>query len=337
MNIRLHLNLAIQFLFIISMSVYSHSSSAAKLKIAALSPDGSSWMIKLKEGAKEIEEKTQGRVKFKFYPGGVMGGDKTVIRKMKIGQLHGAVFSNGTLNNIYSGSQAYNLVLKFNSYDEIDYIRPYIDPLIKDGIQQNGYTVLGLSELGFAYLMSRSPIANIENLKQQKSWVPEGNYTASEAMKAFGITPIPLPLQDVLIALQTDMVDVIAGSPVGAITLQWHTKVNYVTDLPIAYVYGGLIISNKAMKKISENDQRIVKSVMDKITKELDRQTRKDNVAAVEAIKNQGVKWITPDKNTIQKMKTMIETANEGLIKQTQMDQKIIDELEKHLNNYRGK
>ncbi len=289
----------------------------------------------LKQGSDEISRKTSGRVSFKFYPGGVMGSDKTVIRKMQTGQLHGAVFSNGTLNNIYSGSQVYNLVMKFNSYDEIDYIRPKIDPMIKDGIHRQGYSVLGLSELGFAYLMSTSPIANIEDLKKQKAWVPENNYTAAEAMKAFSITPIPMPLQDVLVALQTGMVNVVAGSPVGAITLQWHTKIDYVTDLPIAYVYGGLLLSNKAMKKISPEDQIIVKDVMHRITQELNSLTRQNNQQAIQAIKNQGVKWIEPDAGTAAQLKSMIASANRDLVISTGMDKDIVNALEQYLTEFR--
>ena len=320
---------------VVLLFCFTGHAQALKLKIAALSPDGSTWMNKLKEGAAEIAEKTDGRVTFKFYPGGVMGGDKTVLRKMKIGQLHGAIFPNGTLNNIYPGSQVYNLILKFNSYDEIDYIRPKIDPIIVDGMKQEGMTVLGLSELGFAYLMSTVPIANIADLQKQKAWVPENNYTAAEAMNAFSVTPIPLPLQDVLIALQTGMVNVVAGSPVGAIMLQWHTKIHYVTDLPIAYVYGGLVVSNKAMKKISQSDQIIVKEVMQRVTRELDTLTRQDNIAAIAAIKNQGVKWITPDENTIMRLKSMIQSANENLVKTTNMDPDIVNLLDQHLSEFR--
>lgn len=292
-------------------------------------------MKKLKAGANEIEDKTSGRVRFKFYPGGVMGGDKTVQRKIKIGQLQGAIFSNGTLNNLFPGSQIYNLVLKFNSYDEIDYVRPKLDPLIKQGLEQNGFTTLGLSELGFAYLMSTRPISSIEDLQQQKAWVPENNITASEAMNAFSVTPIPLPLQDVLIALQTGMVNVVAGSPVGAITLQWHTKINYVTNLPIAYVYGGLVVSNRAMKKISPADQVVIKSVMQRITHELDLLTRKNNQAAIEAMKNQGVKWIDPADNIVTKLKQMIAKANNNLITTTNMDKDIVKLLEQNLSTYR--
>lgn len=310
-------------------------AEAIQLKIAAVSPDGSIWMNKLKEGAAEIAQKTEDRVTFKFYPGGIMGEDKTVLRKMKIGQLHGGVFSNGTINNIYPGSQIYNLVLKFNSYAEIDYIRPKVDPLIVAGLKDNGLTTLGLSELGFAYLMSISPIATIEDLQKQKAWVPENNHTAAEALKAFSVIPTPLPIRDVLIALQTGMINVVAGSPIGAITLQWHTKIRYVTDLPIAYVYGAFVISNKVMEKISSKDQKIIMQTMARISSEMDVQTRKDNIAAIEAIKNQGVEWIKPTESTILHLKSMIKEANSNLMKTGNMDLEIANILDRHLAEYR--
>ena len=310
-------------------------AQAIQLKIAAITPDGSTWMEKLKEGAEEIKQKTYGRVTFKFYPGGVMGEDKTVLRKMKIGQLHGGVFSNGTINNIYPGSQVYNQVLKFNSYDEIDYIRPKIDPLIINGLKNNGLTTLGLSELGFAYLMSMEPITSVEDLQKQKAWVPENNEAAAEALNAFSVVPTPLPIRDVLVALQTGMINVVAGSPVGAITLQWHTKIRYVTDLPIAYVYGAIVVSNSAMKKISPEDQLVVKEVMGRVTHELDVLTRKDNIAAIEAIKNQGVQWIKPGAETISNLKSMINSANDKLMKAKNMDQEIVNKLDQYLTEFR--
>ena len=66
-------------------------SYAATLKIATILPDGTAAMQAMRQGGKEIEALTEGRVKFKFYPGGVMGNDASVMRKMRIGQLHGGL------------------------------------------------------------------------------------------------------------------------------------------------------------------------------------------------------------------------------------------------------
>ena len=73
---------------------------ALTLKIATIVPDGSSWLVEMRQAGKEIAEKTDGRVKLKFYPGGVMGGDKTVLRKIRARQLQGGAFTSGALAEI---------------------------------------------------------------------------------------------------------------------------------------------------------------------------------------------------------------------------------------------
>ena len=95
--------------------VFSSSPTlAATLKIATLAPAGTTWMKEIKKGASEIKKKTEGRVKFKFYPGGVMGNDKSVHRKIKIGQLHGGAFTSGGLSQVYPDIQALSLPMMFN-------------------------------------------------------------------------------------------------------------------------------------------------------------------------------------------------------------------------------
>ena len=57
------------------LMLISTASFAVTLKIATVSPEGATWMVKMREGAKEIKKRTQDRVKFKFYSGGIMGSD----------------------------------------------------------------------------------------------------------------------------------------------------------------------------------------------------------------------------------------------------------------------
>ena len=312
------------------------AQAATQLKIATLSPDGSTWMKKLREGANEIEKQTNKRVKFKFYPGGVMGQDKAVLRKMMVGQLQGGAFTNGTLAATYAGVQIYNLIMKFNSFEEVDYVRKRMDPLIEKGLEDHGLVALGLSEIGFAYLMSTEPIASVDDLRKQKAWIPENNFVADQALKAFSVTPIPLPLRDVLVALQTGMVNTVAASPIGAITLQWHTKVKYVTDLPVAYIYGILAVNKKDFEKISPDDQAIVRKVMGDISAELDGLNRKDNLAALDALHKQGLIFIKPKPEAVAELKRLVATANKNLIESGEVDPKMVEQMEKYLQEYRS-
>ncbi|MCP4371198.1 MAG: C4-dicarboxylate ABC transporter, partial [Deltaproteobacteria bacterium] len=149
----------------------STQANAVILKIATLPPDGSNWMIAMRQGAEEVAKKTENRVRFKFYPGGVMGDDKAVLRKIRIGQLHGGILTSGSLSKFYPDILVYNLPMALKSFGEVDYVRKRMDNILIDGLDKNGFVIFGLAEGGFAYLMSTTPVKNTDNLKKNKVWI----------------------------------------------------------------------------------------------------------------------------------------------------------------------
>lgn len=262
---------------------------AGQFKIATLSPDGSSWMQSMRAAAKKIEQQTEGRVTFKFYPGGVMGSDDAVLRKIRIGQLQGGAMPGGAMLPFYPDAQVYNLPLKFRSFEEVDYVRERMDQKIVAGIEENGFVTFGLAEGGFAYILSKSPITTMEELRARKVWIPNNDPGGLQTIKTFGVNPIPLNLADVLAGLQTGLVDTVATSPIGAIALQWHTQVAAMTDLPILYFYAVLAIDKKSFSKLSDADQAVVKEIMGAAFQQIDQQNRADNIAAYNALLDQGI------------------------------------------------
>ncbi|NRB38206.1 MAG: TRAP transporter substrate-binding protein DctP [Pseudomonadales bacterium] len=267
--------------------------AATTLKIATLSPEGSGWMIAMRAASKEIKAKTEGRVKFRFYPGGVMGNDKAVLKKIRFGQLQGAAFSGGALSSKAPNTQIYSLPHLFNSYGEVDYVRQHMDSSVEAEFEKAGFVNFGLAEGGFAYLMSKKPIVDADKLKDNRVWVPSDDPASDAASTAFELSPTPLFLGDVLAGLQTDLIDSVFASPIAAIALQWHTQVKYITDLPLVYFYAIMAVDQKAFKKISLDDQKIVREVMRIAFKKVDKQNRKDNEAAFVALKKQGIEMLT--------------------------------------------
>jgi TRAP-type C4-dicarboxylate transport system substrate-binding protein len=194
-------------------------AQAVVLKIATLSPDGSNWMRKMREGAVKVAQATDKRVRFKFYPGGVMGNNKAVLHKIRVGQLQGGAFSGGALAGDYSDVQIYSLPMMFKSLAEVDHVRQQMDGAIVEGLKTNGFVTFGLADGGFAYVMSRHPVDRIDVLRNVKAWITAHDMMIMEAMKGFGIDPISLPIADVRTGLQTGLIDTVAISPVGAIVL----------------------------------------------------------------------------------------------------------------------
>jgi TRAP-type C4-dicarboxylate transport system substrate-binding protein len=315
----------------------ANTSSATTLKIATLSPDGSYWMQKMRAGGDEIEKQTGGRVSLKFYPGGVMGDDATVLRKLRMHQLQGAAVTSGALNGVYPDIQLYNQVLLFKNETEVDYVRQQMDAELMQGLEQNGLVALGFADVGFAYLMSITPIQTLADMRSQKAWAPEDNKIASSALQAFDISPIPLPLRDVLMGLQTGMINVVAGSPVGALALQWHSKIKYITDLPMLYLFGVLAIDKPAFDEIAAADQQIVRNIMAGVIKEIDQHSRQDNQQAIAALQNQGIQLVKPTEKDVQELKQKITDASAEFEKAASLSADKTTKLHNLLNELRSK
>ena len=80
--------------------------------------------------------------------------------------------------------------------------------------------------------MSTRPTASMEDLRKAKVWTWEDAPMAKAIFDEAGISAIPLSLPDVLVGLQTGLVEVVYAPPSGAISLQWFTKTKYMTDVP---------------------------------------------------------------------------------------------------------
>jgi TRAP-type C4-dicarboxylate transport system substrate-binding protein len=279
----------------LTLGLFAVSADAQVLKIATLSPDGSGWMTKMRAGAADIKTRTAGRVEFKFYTGGTMGNDRAVLSKIKIGALQGGAITGGSLADTTRDLQVYSLPLKFRNFDEVDYVRSKMDAGLSKTLEDGGFVNFGFAEGGFAYAMSKNvPVPSIVALRRQRVWIPDNDRQSEAAMKVFQVMPVPLSLADVLPSLQTGIIDTVASSPIATVALQWHTQVKYLTEIPLSYFIGTLVIDKKDFAKIAPADQAIVRSVMDKVFVEINTQNRKDNVAAFNALLKQGIKLVKP-------------------------------------------
>jgi TRAP-type C4-dicarboxylate transport system substrate-binding protein len=327
----------IRIIAFILIVLFTGQAQAIRIKIATISPEGSVWMKKMREGAQEVSRRTENRIKIKFYPGGVMGDDKAVLRKIRIGQLQGGAFVSGSISQFYPDNQIYSLPLFFRSFEEIDYVRGYLDQKIIDGFERGGFIIFGIAEGGFAYVMSTVPIYTVEDMRNQKVWIPDNDSMILEAIKAFDITPIPLSIADVRAGLQTGLINTVTTPPIGALALQWHTQIKYLLDEPFLYIYGVLAVDRKIFKRISPADQQTFRDVMGNVFKALDRRNREDNIKALETLHKQGVKFIKPSSEALKIWREDASEVPNRLVKTGSLSQKMVNTLESLIKEYRSK
>lgn len=323
-------------LILAAMAYLPGSVEAAVLKLATVAPEGSQWMVRMRQGAQEIKERTEGRVQIKFFGGGVMGNEKSVLRKIRIGQLHGGAFTGGGLVAIYPDLSLYSLPLLFKDLEELDFVREHMDGTLQQGLEQAGFVSFGFGEGGFAKLMSNVPVKTLEDLKGQKVWIPEGDHISYEVMEHLGLSPVTLPITDVMTGLQTGLIDIVGTSPIGAIAFQWHTRVKYVADTPLAYLFGTLVVDRRAFGRLKEGDRKIVRGVMETIYKEFNRLNRQDNLQAAKALSDQGLVYTNSPPEEVARLRSKAMSVIRILGEKGSFDPALLQRLQGLQQQYRN-
>jgi TRAP-type transport system periplasmic protein len=338
MIIKKRLLFAGNFLVVLVVLLFFSTVTAAEVfKIGTLSPEGSVWMETMREGADLVAKKTENRVQFKFYPGGVMGSDQAVLRKIRIGQLHGGAVVAGSLSHICPDFIIYGLPFIFNSLDEVDYVRERMDSILMNGLEKKGFVTFGIAEGGFVYVMSDSPIRTVRELSNKKVWIPDNDFISLETVKSFGITPVTLSIGEVRTGLQTGLINTVGTSPIGALALQWHTKVRYIMDVPMMYLHATMILDQKAFSRLSTEDQKSVRDIMGQTFMKIDQYNRQDNIEALEALRKQGIEFVGLSEETVKQWQESVSGLPDRLIEKGHISSEIYQTLEEHLVDFRSR
>lgn len=277
---------------------FSYSGFAQRIKVGVMAPEGTSWANSMKKLAKEVEKETAGEVKFKVYYGGVAGDESDVLRKIRVGQLQGGFFTGKTLGEISKDIRAIELPFNFfsNRAKAFEVLESLKDKFAQS-LASEHFKSLGFFEIGQVYLVSTKKVTSLEELKGVKIWSWEGDEIVKTMMDSLNLVSIPLALPDVLASLSTGVIEAAYAPPLGIMALQWHTKIKYLVDYPVAYSIGSMLIDNKTWDKISKKNQEIIEKIAQKYTAEINTSTVKENAQALEALKASGVEFLSFSKD----------------------------------------
>jgi TRAP-type C4-dicarboxylate transport system substrate-binding protein len=193
----------------------------------------------------------------------------------------------------------------------------------------------GFAGGGFAKLMGNEPIGHLDDLRGRKVWVPEGDTVSYEAMVALNLAPVILPITDVLMGLQTGLLEYIATPPVGAVVLQWFTKVKYVSNLPLVYTLATMVIDKRAFSSISDADQATVREILTAVYDDFESQNKEDNLQAEEALAANGLKFIDLQPEIIASWREAARQANEKMAEKGLFSKDLLNALLSYVEEYR--
>src|SRR5258706_12037474 len=216
------------------------------IKMGTLAPEGSSWHQILKTMGSAWAQGPGGGVTLRIYPGGVLGDEPDLVRKMRVGQIQAAALTAVGLSDIDPGAAALQIPMMFDSYDELDKVRERLRPALEKRMEDRGFVVLNWGDAGWVMFFAKDPFVRPEDLKKMKLFVWAGDNHAVDLWTAAGFSPVPLASTDILPGLQTGLINAFDTTPLLAASSQWFGLAPHMLDLKWCPLVGATVITKKA-------------------------------------------------------------------------------------------
>ena len=167
------------------------------IKLGTLAPTGSTWHTLIKEMGQKWKEASGGRVTLRIYPGGVVGNEGDMVKKMRIGQLQAAALTTIGLHDISPEPQAIDVPMMIDSYPTLDYVREKIGPKLERAVALKGYVVMNWSEVGYVRFFSTKRYSLAELQANGKMFCWEGDPASADACAVLALQILDAPVEGI--------------------------------------------------------------------------------------------------------------------------------------------
>ena len=284
---------------IIILLLFSSVIFARKIvvKMGTLAPEGTDWHGMLIEMGQQWKSATKGKVQLRIYPGGVLGDERDMVRKMRIGQIQAAGMTAEGLSEIVSDFSCYFVPLVYQDSEDVKKVTEALLPELEQKLEDNGFKLLYLSELTYAYWFSTSPIKVPSDLKNKKFFTWAGDFKWEQVYKKAGYNPVPLATTDILSALQTGLISTIPQPPIYALAQQSFGIADHMLDLKWGVLMAGIVVDMKTWKRIPDKYHEDLLSIAKAIQAKYADSNSDADVKALDAMKQYGLKVHSPSED----------------------------------------
>jgi TRAP-type C4-dicarboxylate transport system substrate-binding protein len=279
-----------------------------KIRLGTMAPQGSPWHDVLLQMKQEWREISNGQIEITVYSG-VLGDEAEMIRKMRIGQLQAVAISGAALPRIDQGVSCLQIPLLFDSYEELDYVRDRLAPRLEQRIAQQGFVVLNWSDAGWVHFFTRKPARTPDDLRSLKLLTSAGDPKTESLYKDFGLRVVPLPYTEVLMALETGLIEAVQGPPLYAMLDQWFGLADNMTELRWAPLVGATVIRKDTWEKIPPATRASMLASARRAGDELREKIRSLGEEAVPEMEKRGLTVVRLDETAIHQWRTESEKA----------------------------
>lgn len=263
------------------------------LRLATLAPRGSSWMRVFNAWDRTLQQRTGKMLRLRFYPGGVQGDERDVVRKMGNGQLDGGAITSVGLGQIVRPVLVLQVPGLFSRYEQLDHVRDRLRQELEAQFESAHYKLLGWGDVGMARIFSAHQIQHPTDFRQARPWVWRDDPIAAAFFEVIGASPVRLGVPEVYPSLQTHTIDAVTASAIAASQLQWAAPptgpLQFVTQESDTVLVGATVIRMSAYTSLSPALQTALTETATQAHTTLVRVIRQEDERAFASLRSKGM------------------------------------------------
>jgi TRAP-type C4-dicarboxylate transport system substrate-binding protein len=320
---------------LVSLAPVRSAQAEITVKLATLAPEGTVWYRAVRNIADRWGEISEGEVKVKIYPGGVVGNETVIVRKMRIGQLHAGAVTSVGLADIDSSAMVTQSPMLIHDYDELDYVMQKMGAKFEELLAEKGFVVLNWSDAGWMHIFTKGKMLQPEDASKFKLFAFEGEPATIDAYKASGMRPVVLAATDVLPSLQSGLISGFPTTPLAALSQQWFALAPNMLDLRWAPLLAATIIRKDVWESIPEKYRADFMKAARQAGTESAREVRRQDRKAIEVMKKYGLQVHALPDGARERWQTA-SAKSWPTIREKIVGDAIFSETQGHLQEYRS-
>ena len=217
--------------------------------------------------AKRLEELSHGRIKVRVYPNAQLGGDKTVLRKMKFNAVQMAAPTFSKFTGLVPQLGLFDLPFLFKDENHLHKVLDgKVGQKLMDMVTKKGYVALAYWDNGFKELTDDTrPLIKPEDCKGLKFRVMSSKVLI-EQFKALGAIPVVLPFSEVYSALEQGVVNGEENTISNIYTKKFYEVQKYMTISNHGYLGYLVVMSKKFWNRLPADLKADVKEAIKEAT-----------------------------------------------------------------------
>jgi TRAP-type C4-dicarboxylate transport system substrate-binding protein len=274
------------------------AAQAQTLKVATIAPKGSIYHRVLQEMGEAYRKSAGPQARFIIFTDSIQGTEADTVRRMRVGQLDASMLTVVGLTEIDPSVAALQYMpMMFRSWEELDYVREKLRPELEAKLAAKDFVVLIWGEGGWVQFFTKEPIVNPEDFKRSKIFAWSGDRLQPDVMKSLGYHPVPLPIGDIVPALETGMVDVVPVAPLWALIGQFDRVTKYMVRTNWVPIVGATVMRKQTFDALKPEVREALLASSRKATDELRAFRSVQDDESIRAMEKRGVKVheLTPD------------------------------------------